>query len=448
MTKKYNERKVPSGRIARFAKLGGLASAVAGNIVKGATKQILSGQRPSLTQSLLNIDNAISITTRLAHMRGAAMKIGQLLSMDAGELLPAEWEPILSRLRQEADPMPKAQLIKTLETSWSKDWHQKFSYFSFAPIASASIGQVHRATLKDGRQLAIKVQYPGVRESIDSDIDNVMSLLKLSGVLPKNIDLTSLLADAKIQLKNEANYLQEAEFLNAYRVNLRNDPRFIVPFVVDELTDQNVLAMEYIEGSPITDISTMSTGIVDLVCTQLMHLTYEELFTHKLMQSDPNFANFLYQSDTQKIVLLDFGACRHISQHTSAHYLAMADAMQRQDTNDMRSALYSLGLVDNNMSAAAIDTVLKACFEASDCLQSDTGYNLKKQQLIKRIQEISMPLVTDKTAAASPIFEVALVNRKITGIILLANKLGATLDFKSALAPYLMENTKQPNDET
>jgi predicted unusual protein kinase regulating ubiquinone biosynthesis (AarF/ABC1/UbiB family) len=447
MTKKYNERKVPSGRIARFAKLGGLASAVAGNIVKGATKQIFSGQRPSLTQSLLDIDNAISITKRLAHMRGAAMKLGQLLSMDAGEFLPVEWEPILSRLRQEADPMPKAQLLKTLEASWSKDWHQQFSYFSFAPIASASIGQVHRATLKDGRQLAIKVQYPGVRESIDSDIDNVMSLLKLSGVLPKHIDLTSLLAEAKVQLKNEANYLQEAEFLNAYRANMRNNPHFIVPFVVDELTDQNVLAMEYIEGSPITDISTMSTGIVDLVCSQLMHLTYQELFNHKLMQSDPNFANFLYQSDTQKIVLLDFGACRQISQHTSIHYLAMADAMQRQDTIGMRSALYSLGLVDNNMSATAIDTVLKACFEASDCLQSDTGYNVKEQQLIKRIQQISMPLMTDKTAAASPIFEVALVNRKITGIILLANKLGATLDFKSALAPYLMESAKQPNDE-
>ncbi|MBA6328293.1 AarF/ABC1/UbiB kinase family protein [Colwellia sp. MB02u-6] len=448
MTEKRNERKVPSGRIARLAKLGGLASAVGGNIVKGATKQMLSGQRPSLTQSLLNIDNAISITKRLAHMRGAAMKLGQLLSMDAGELLPAEWEPILSRLRQEADPMPKAQLLKTLEASWSKDWYQQFSYFSFSPIASASIGQVHRATLKDGRQLAIKVQYPGVRESIDSDIDNVMSLLKLSGVLPKHIDLTSLLAEAKAQLKNEANYLQEAKFLNAYRVNLCNDSRFIVPFVVDELTDQNILAMEYIEGSPITNISTMSADIVDLVCTQLMYLTYQELFTHKLMQSDPNFANFLYQSDTKKIVLLDFGACRQISQHTSEHYLAMADAMQRQDTNDMRSAMYSLGLIDNNMNATAIDTVLKACFEASDCLQTDTGYNLKKQQLIKRIQEVSMPLITDKTAAASPIFEVALVNRKITGIILLANKLGATLDFKSALAPYLTKSAKQLNDET
>ena len=448
MTDKRKERKVPSGRIARLAKLGGLASAVAGNIVKGATKQMLSGQRPSLTESLRNIDNAISITKRLAHMRGAAMKLGQLLSMDAGELLPIEWEPILSRLRQEADPMPKAQLLKTLAASWSKDWHQQFSYFSFTPIASASIGQVHRATLKDGRQLAIKVQYPGVRESIDSDIDNVMNLLKLSGVLPKHIDLTSVLAEAKAQLKAEANYLQEAEFLNTYRENLCNDPRFIVPFVVDELTDKNILTMEYIEGSPITDISNMSAGIVDLVCSQLMDLTYQDLFTHKLMQSDPNFANFLYQSDTQKIVLLDFGACRQLSQHTSVHYLAMADAMQRQDNNDMRSALYSLGLVDNNMSDTAIDIVLKTCFEASYCLQSNTGYNLKKQQLIKRIREVSMPLITDKTAIASPIFEVALVNRKITGMILLANKLGATLDFKSALAPYLLEGTKQLNDET
>ena len=448
MTNKYNERKVPSGRIARFAKLSGLASAVAGNIVKGATQQILSGQRPSLTQSLLHIDNAISITKRLAHMRGAAMKMGQLLSMDAGELLPIEWEPILSRLRQEADPMPKSQLLKTLEGSWSKDWHQQFSYFSFAPIASASIGQVHRATLKDGRELAIKVQYPGVRESIDSDIDNVMSLLKLSGVLPKHMDLTSLLTEAKAQLKNEANYLQEAKFLNTYRTNLRHDPRFIVPYVVEELTDENILTMEYVEGSPITDIGNMSSCTVDLVCSQLLHLTYQELFSHKLIQSDPNFANFLYQSETKKIVLLDFGACRQLTQHTSMHYLAMADAMQRQNTTDMRVALFSLGLVDSNMSDIAINTVLKACFEASDCLQGDMGYNLKKQQLIKRIQKISMPLITDKAAAASPNFEVALVNRKITGMILLANKLGATLDFKSALTPYLIGSVKQLNDET
>ena len=115
----------------------------------------------------------------------------------------------------------------------------------------------------------------------------------------------------------------------------------------------------------------------------------------------------------------------------------MADAMQRQDKKDMQSALFALGLVDNGMSDSAIDTVLNACLEASACLQTEHGYNLKQEQLIKRIQEVSMPLVMDKTAVASPVFDVALVNRKITGMILLANKLGATLDFKGVLAPYL-----------
>jgi predicted unusual protein kinase regulating ubiquinone biosynthesis (AarF/ABC1/UbiB family) len=438
MTTKPTGRKVPSGRISRLAQFGGLASAVAGNIIKDTTKQILSGQRPSLNQSLLNSDNALSITKRLAHMRGAAMKLGQLLSMDAGELLPAQWEPILSRLRQQADSMPKSQLLKTLEAAWSKDWHLQFSYFSFEPIAAASIGQVHRATLKDGRELAIKVQYPGVRESIDSDIDNVVSLIRLSGALPKHIDLTRLIAEAKAQLKNEADYVKEAEFLNAYRANLVGDPRFIVPYVVDELTDRNVLAMEYIDGTPIADISSMGSAIINLVCTQLMQLTYEELFNHKLMQSDPNFANYLYQRDTQKIVLLDFGACRNLTARTSTHFLAMANAMQKQDTNGMGDALFALGLIDNNLSETAVNTILNACFKASECLQNDLGYNLKKEQLIKRIQEISMVLVADKTAVTSPDFDVALVNRKITGMILLANKLGATIDFKGVLAPYLL----------
>jgi hypothetical protein len=113
--------------------------------------------------------------------------------------------------------------------------------------------------------------------------------------------------------------------------------------------------------------------------------------------------------------------------------------MQQQDTAAMKSALFSLGLIQNSMSPRVIDTVLKACLEASNCLQSDNGYNLKKEQLIKRIQAVTMPMVKDKSAVASPDFDVSLVNRKVTGMILLANKLGATLDFKGALAPYLLQ---------
>jgi len=209
---------------------------------------------------------------------------------------------------------------------------------------------------------------------------------------------------------------------------------------VNELSNQNVLAMEYIEGAPIVDVAMMGPDVIDLVCSKLMHLTYEELFNHRLMQSDPNFANYLYQPDTQKIVLLDFGACRNIAQHTAEQYWAMANAMQHQDTAAMRDALYLLGLIQDNMSPTAINIVLKVCLEASQCLQPDDGYNLKREQLIKRLQVISLPMINDKSAVASPDFDVSLVNRKITGMILLTNKLGATLDFKGALAPYLLQS--------
>ncbi|MDT0583759.1 MULTISPECIES: AarF/ABC1/UbiB kinase family protein [Alteromonadaceae] len=378
-------------------------------------------------------------------MRGAAMKLGQLLSMDAGELLPAEWEPILSRLRQNADAMPKTQLVATLENAWGKEWHKQFAYFSLEPIAAASIGQVHRAKLHDGRELAIKVQYPGVRESIDSDIDNVVGLIKLTGALPKHINIDPLLDEAKAQLKTEADYLQEAQFLKAYREDLAQNEHFIVPFVVDELTSSDILAMEYVEGSSISSLDEGISGeqhqvLANDICEKLMALTYIELFDTQLMQSDPNFANYLYQKDSGKIVLLDFGACRTLSDHTSEHYKAMAIAMQNQDRKGMELALLELGLIDKNMSSKVTDIILNACTIASECLQTkyaNETYNIKAQGLIKRIQNETIPLIADRTATATPKFDVALVNRKITGMVLLANKLGAGLDFKSALAPYI-----------
>jgi predicted unusual protein kinase regulating ubiquinone biosynthesis (AarF/ABC1/UbiB family) len=156
------------------------------------------------------------------------------------------------------------------------------------------------------------------------------------------------------------------------------------------------------------------------------------------MQSDPNFANYLYQVDTQRVVLLDFGACRYLTEHTSAHYLMMAKAMQHQNTANMHKALMALGLIDSNMSENVVKTIIEACVIASECLQT-SPYHLKQKQLIKRIQKATVPLISDKTSTVTPKFDVALVNRKITGMILLANKLEVSLDFKAAIASYLTE---------
>ncbi len=433
MSDKRKPSKVPSSRLSRLANFGGLAGSIAGSVIKGTTTQILSGKAPSLSQSLLTQNNALSITNKLAKMRGAAMKIGQLLSMDAGDVLPEAWEPILSRLRQSADPMPKSQLLAALNKAWGDDWHAKFKYFSFDPIAAASIGQVHKATLLDGSELAIKVQYPGVKQSIDSDIDNVISLIKLSGALPKHIDINPLLEKAKAQLHEEADYRQEAGYMKQYAELIKGQEQFYMPFVYEDLSNEHVLSMSFLQGSPIEASDTQSD--IDFILEHLFKLSLDELFVHRTMQSDPNFANFLFDKAEKRIALLDFGATRQIPQSVSQDYLGLAKAMQNQQPDLIQQHLSALGLIDQHMSPATLDVIIQACLLAAECLQNDQ-YNFKQSRLIKRIQDITQPLIENRDATATPEFDVALINRKITGIVLLANRLGATVNLKSMLEAY------------
>ena len=177
-----------------MARMGTLATGLAGGMLAEGARQWAQGKRPSARDLLLTPANARRVADQLAQLRGAAMKVGQLLSMDAGELLPPELGEILARLRSDAKPMPIGQMDDVLTAAWGAGWDARFAQFGFTPIAAASIGQVHRATTKDGRQLAIKVQYPGIRQSIASDVDNVGTLLRVSGLLPAHLDVAPLLA--------------------------------------------------------------------------------------------------------------------------------------------------------------------------------------------------------------------------------------------------------------
>ncbi len=155
-------RKVPSARLSRLASFGQLAGGIAGGMLAEGARRLAAGERPQLSDMLLTPGNAMRLTEQLSRLRGAAMKLGQMISLDAGDLLPAELTAILSRLRDSAHYMPPSQLNQVLIGEWGKDWRKRFTRFEATPIAAASIGQVHRATLPDGRLVAIKVQYPGL----------------------------------------------------------------------------------------------------------------------------------------------------------------------------------------------------------------------------------------------------------------------------------------------
>ena len=436
MPHKFTEKAVPSSRIARFAKLGSLVGSLGANIVKNAATARFTAQNSESQNPLLNINNAQTLTKHLAHMRGGAMKIGQMLSMDAGELLPPQWEPILAVLREQANSMPKQQLLGMLQQHWGENWSEHFAYFSFEPIAAASIGQVHRARLKTGEELAVKVQYPGVSASIDSDIDNVASLLKLACLIPNGIDIKSLLSQAKAQLKEEADYRIELGHLQQYQTLLADDDRYLVPNAYEPLSNEFILCMEFIEGTSISQLSLAPSETKNTILEHLMELVFNELFVFKFTQSDPNFANFLYQEDSKRLVLLDFGACRHISDKASQGYAKMAKAMQLQDGKEMLNALYELGLLNKNSPLRIVNIVEQACLMASESLQSES-YNFKQTKIIKRLQQATMPLMQDDAAIASPDFDIALVNRKITGTVMLANKMDASLGLQGLLKPFI-----------
>lgn len=171
-------RAVPTGRFARFTRLGGLATGLAGRAAVGRAAAAFRGEQPDMAALLLTQGNVTRITERLAEMRGATMKLGQLLSMESGGVLPPELAEILARLRSDADAMPPKQLKDVLTQSYGAEFRRHFKSFNTQPLAAASIGQVHRATASDGMRLALKLQYLGVRASIDSDLDNAAALIR------------------------------------------------------------------------------------------------------------------------------------------------------------------------------------------------------------------------------------------------------------------------------
>ena len=190
-------------------------------------------------------------------MRGAAMKLGQILSMDTGDLLPQELADILATLRSAGYAMPDAQLQEVLADGLGPNFEKKLKGFESRPFAAASIGQVHRLSTRDGRAAVLKVQYPGVRESIDSDVDNLASLLRVSGLLPKHMDMSPLLTQAKSQLHEEADYEQEALYLNAFVRALGDDERFLLPRVIPSLSSSRILGMTFVHGQPIEDVLSL-----------------------------------------------------------------------------------------------------------------------------------------------------------------------------------------------
>ncbi|XP_073456977.1 atypical kinase COQ8B, mitochondrial-like [Aquarana catesbeiana] len=316
LSDRARERKVPASRLSRMANFGGLAVSLGIGALTEVAKQSLKGEKKTEagtavleTNSLMTEGNAKKIVDTLCKVRGAALKIGQMLSIQDNSFISPQLQKIFERVRQSADYMPAWQMTKVLEEELGPDWRDKLAYFEERPFAAASIGQVHLARLLDGREVAMKIQYPGIAQSIRSDVDNLLSVLKMSLVLPDGLFPENSVQVLQKELSWECDYLREAECGKRFRELLSDDPFFKVPRMIDDLTTKRVLTVELVSGVPLDQCAEMDQETRNKISYNILRLCLQELFQFHFMQTDPNWSNFLYDADIDKNLILTNYQC-------------------------------------------------------------------------------------------------------------------------------------------
>lgn len=442
------ESRVPASRLGRIWQFGGLATSMALGAVGETFRRATGGSTDGSV--MLSEANMTRLVAKLSKMRGAALKLGQMMSFQDSKMLPPAINAVLQRVQDSADYMPPSQRDKVMASSLGPDWKKLFSSFDDVPIAAASIGQVHKATLaSNGRKVAVKVQYPGVRSSITSDLNNISLLLTAGRLLPKGLYLDKTIANAQTELAWECDYIREAECGERFAGLVKDEQSiFTVPKVFKEASGKEVLTAEYMSGVGVTKIKDLSQSERDWIGSNILRLCLRELMEWRFMQTDPNWTNFLYNRQQKKLELLDFGASREYPEKFVKPYVELLIAASKKDRAVCRDKSIELGYLtgveSQAMLNAHVDSVLTLAepFMEDAELEEDGTYDFRDQTITDRVRANIGLMVRERLAP--PPEETYSLHRKLSGAFLLCARLGSRIRtremFTDAVAKWRSQN--------
>jgi predicted unusual protein kinase regulating ubiquinone biosynthesis (AarF/ABC1/UbiB family) len=423
------------GRMLRFGMLSG---ELALSAALGAARQMTSGKRPDLAAAVLTPGNADLLARRLASLRGPAMKVGQMLSLQADEIVPAEFRNALSMLRSQGYSMPDTQLRRVLGREYGKGWRTRFARFDFEPVAAASIGQLHRAQKQGGRELALKIQYPGVARSVDSDVENLASLLRRLDFLPMKLDVRALAAEAKRQLKLETDYEAEARHLERYRKFVADMQEVVVPRVDRSLTTRHILAMDWIEGDPLEALASEAVPQArrNAIARTLHELMFRELFEFRFVQTDPNIANYLYLPGTQQLALLDLGSVGEYAPAFVEGYRRACRGVIAGDASEIRDAACQIGYSHPRDPEPMVRNAVEMIRLVCEPLAHRGAYDFASSGLIGRARDLGLAAAFGH-GLRSPPPETMFLHRKLVGTFLICARLRAHVNVHALVTRFL-----------
>lgn len=421
------QRKVPSSRIGRLISFGGLAAGLGLGAVAEVTRRTLGikEEKPSggttLDSTFLTPANAERIVNTLCKVRGAALKIGQILSIQDNSIISPHLQKAFERVRQSADFMPKWQVEKVMTSELGPDWRSQLKSFEEKPFAAASIGQVHLAVLPDNREVAMKIQYPGVAEGIQSDIDNLVGVLKVWKIFPEGFFIDNIVEVAKRELSWEVDYIREAQCTKKFKELLAPYPQYIVPDVIDSLSTKQVFTTTLVDGSPVDQFFEADLATREHISFLVMQLCLKELFEFRFMQTDPNWSNFFYNPETKKLALLDFGASREYSKEFMDKYIQVIRGAADDDREKVLELSRELGFLTGYESKIMEEAHVDAVMILGEVFRSQTPFDFGAQNTTRQIQQLVPTMI--KHRLRPPPEEIYSLHRKLSGVFLLCAKL-------------------------
>lgn len=389
---KKPSKEITSGRARRVFKVGELATSVGSSYLMEALKApFRSADRNQQAMLDTHIKTAMKVVERSQELRGAFTKLVQMLSM-RDDILPGEMLNVLSSVQSSVPPMDYGMIRKQVISELGRPPEQLFASFETEAFAAASLGQVHGATLKDGTPVVVKIQYPGVEETVKQDLQNIKALLQtftLIGrdVMRQKIDPSEVYQELEERLYEELDYVNEAKNSALFRRMFSDDDEVVIPDVYPQLSSRRVLTMERIEGYGLQDILApgVDQSLKDWVAIKYFRVLWRQVFEYGVLHTDPNPGNYLVTFHP-KLVMLDFGSIRIFPEKIRRAYLDLARAMLAGNKKEMARCFVALDFLNPDDDPKPMYRIMNIVFEP---VLTDIEYNPRDYNSVQRGMDIA-----------------------------------------------------------